>query len=329
VHHVPLTITLASLNDNSMANTEPDPERDAGSEVAALKTFPQVDHHQASGELARIYEDIHGTLRLPWVAFAIRVLSQFPYFVPAAWAALKPQISTRYAERGADLIRRAAIVPGASPPSSRTKLVAKGWTPGQIAELQAALDCLNYGNPKYLLLITAWNEAWNDRNAGGGTRGPVGQEAELLPYGLPEGVKKFHLIDPDQASSEVQALLRRVRDAFLHHGPASDYRVLATWPDYLKVAIEDVLEPVALTAEFDETARQIRAIARDHIRGFAAPAGVSWRAIQDKLSPTEIAGITGLLFLYTRFIADITIAVIRLKQAFEGSESATANKFPT
>ncbi len=312
-----------------MTKTKLNPGRDASSIVAVLKTFPQVDHHQASGELARVYEDIHCTLRLPWVAFAIRVLSQFPHFVPTAWAALKPQISTRYAERGADLIRQAAIVPGASPPNPRTKLFSVGWTPGKIAELQAALDCLNYGNPKYLLLITAWNEAWNDRNAGGGTGGPIERDAELIPYGLPEGVKKFHLIDPDQALPEVQALLRRVRDAFLHHGPASDYRVLAAWPDYLSVAIEDVLEPVALTAEFDETARQIRAIAREHIRGFAAPAGLSWRAVEDKLSPPEIAGITGLLFLYTRFIADITIAVIRLKQAFEGRESATANKFPS
>ncbi|MGH6611547.1 MAG: hypothetical protein ACRECQ_14960 [Burkholderiaceae bacterium] len=93
------------------------------------------------------------------------MLSQFPHFVPAAWAALKPQISTRYAERRADLIRRAALVPGAPPPAPRPKLLANGWTPEQIAQVQSALHCLNYGNPKYLLLITAWNEAWNDRGA--------------------------------------------------------------------------------------------------------------------------------------------------------------------
>ncbi len=80
-----------------MTKPESNSDDDATRASAALKTFPQVDHHQATGELARIYEDIHCTLRLPWVAFAIRVLSQFPHFVPAAWAALKPHISTRYA----------------------------------------------------------------------------------------------------------------------------------------------------------------------------------------------------------------------------------------
>lgn len=289
--------------------------------------FPQVDHHQATGELARVYEDIHGTLRLPWVAFAIRVLSQFPHFVPAAWAALKPQISTRYAEGAADLIRQAAILPVARPPDPERRLLDHGWSQEKITRLKAILDCLNYGNAKYLLLITAWNEAWNERDAGGCGSGPSGRNAEHLPYGLPSGVEKLHLIDPDQATPEVQALLARIRDAFLHHGPASDYRTLAAWPDYLEVAFAEALEPVALTAEFDDTARRIRAIAREGIRGFAAPGGVSRRALEGKLSPSEIAGITGLLFLYNRFIADITIAVVRLQQAFEGL-SATDNKFP-
>ena len=196
-----------------------------------LRPFPQVDHHQAQGDLADVYEDIHATLRLPWVAFGIRVLSQFPSFVPAAWSVLKPHISTAYAERGADLIREAAILPGAPPQNPTPKLLEKGWTPDKISKLQVALDLLNYGNPKYLLLITAWNEAWHSRNAGGRGTGPQGDDAKILPYGLPRGVEKFELLDIGSASVEVQTILRKVRDMFLHHGPASDYRVLGVWPE--------------------------------------------------------------------------------------------------
>jgi hypothetical protein len=50
--------------------------------------------------------------------------------------------------------------------------------------------------------------------------------------------------------------------------------------------------------------------------------------MSDSLSGPEIAGLTGLLFMYNRFIADVTIAMIRLKQAFDGTVSATGNKFP-
>ena len=138
--------------------------------AAMLAGFPQIDHQQATGTLASVYEDMHSTLRLPWVAFGIRVLAQFPHFVPAAWAASKPQLSTRYAEKGADLIREASILPGNAPPDPRPILKELGWPPSKIAKLQGSLDALNYGNPKYLLLITAWNEAWNGRDAGGWER---------------------------------------------------------------------------------------------------------------------------------------------------------------
>jgi hypothetical protein len=50
--------------------------------------------------------------------------------------------------------------------------------------------------------------------------------------------------------------------------------------------------------------------------------------MRGSLSGPEIAGLTGVLFMYNRFIADITIAMIRVKQAFDGASSATENKFP-
>lgn len=293
-----------------------------------ISKFPQVDHHEATGELAAVYEDIHATLRVPWVAFGIRVMSQFPKFVPAAWRNLRPQISTHYAERGADLVREAAIIPGGPLPDPRPKLLAAGYTEEDLAALHRVLDQLNYGNPKYLILITAWNEAWHERAAGDPSNQLSYEDARLLPYGLPDGVEKLNLIDPDLASLEVQQMMSDVKDLALHHGPASDYRVLAAWPEFLRIAIDDVLRPVSLTAEYEETARRIRKIAREHVAGFPGVGGVSRRELGDDLTGPEIAGLTGLLFMYNRFIADITIAIIRLKQAFDGVDSATENKFP-
>ncbi|MBB3148484.1 hypothetical protein FHS21_004932 [Phyllobacterium trifolii] len=294
-----------------------------------LAKFPQVDHHEASGELAAVYEDIHNTLRVPWVAFGIRVMSQFQHFIPEAWAALKPQISTRYAEEGADLVRLNSIIPGPAMPNPTPKLLRNGWTHEKIDKLKHTLDVLNYGNPKYAILITALNEAWHGRDAGGQSGNTLqGRDAEAIPYGLPKGVEKLNLLDPDEVDERTQIVLRDIRDASLHHGPASDYRALAAWPDYLEIALRDSLHPVALSAEYDETARRIRKIAREHVKGFDKVGGVAWRDMTDKLSAEQIAGLTGLLFMYNRFIPDITIAIIRLKQAFSGAEDATENKFP-
>ena len=105
----------------------------------------------------------------------------------------------------------------------------------------------------------------------------------------------------------------------MHHAPASDCRVLAAWPDFLRIAVEDILAPVALTAEYEETARRIRAIARNHVADFSDVGVVSRRQMSDSLSGPEIAGLTGVLFMYNHFIADITIAMIRVKQALDGA----------
>jgi hypothetical protein len=296
--------------------------------LSPITKFPEVDEADAAGQLADVYGDMELTIRAPWVPFAVRVMSLFPAFVPAAWRMLKPQISTVYAEKGADLVREAAIIPGPPPPDPRPKLPAARRTDEEIGKIGQALDSLNYGNPKGMILITAWNEAWNERAAGSPANSLSAAEARQLPRGLPDGVEKFHLIDPDAAPPDVQELLRQAKDLLLHHAPMSDYRVLAAWPDALRIAIEDILAPVALTAEYEETARQIRAIARKHVAGFSGAGGVSRRQMSDSLSGPEIAGLTGLLFMYNRLIADITIAMIRVKQAFAGASSATENKFP-
>lgn len=96
--------------------------------MSSLPKFLQVDERDATGELAEIYDDIQSDLRMPWVAFGVRVISQFPVFAPEAWASLKPLISTRYAEKGADLTRQASIIPGLLPPDPRPQLLAAGWT---------------------------------------------------------------------------------------------------------------------------------------------------------------------------------------------------------
>jgi Halocarboxylic acid dehydrogenase DehI len=295
---------------------------------APISKFPEVDQADARGELAEIYDDIEFTLHMPWVPFAVRVMSLFPAFVPAAWQTVKPQMSTVYAEKGADLVRDASIIPGPPPPDPRPKLRAAGRSDEEIGRISRALDSLNYGNPKGMILITAWNEAWNDRAAGSPANSLSADEARQLPRGLPGGGEKLCLIDPDRAPPDVRELLRQAKDLLLHHAPMSDYRVLAAWPDFLRIAVEDILAPVALTGEYEETARRIRAIARNHVAGFPGVGGVSRRQLSDSLSGPEIAGLTGVLFMYNHFIADITIAMIRVKQALDGASSATENKFP-
>ncbi len=293
--------------------------------MADYRKFPQVDHADATGELKEIYDDIRATLRVAWVAFACRVLATFPGYLPLAWRAAQPNFATRYAEKAADDLRERSLLPGPDPMDPRPQLREMGWDEARIDEVRHTLDILNYGNPKYLLLITAWSEAIQDRPSGGSDLSP--EDATLIPHGLPEGVEPLQLVDPNDASPEVRGLFRRVTDLHFHHGASSDYRVLANWPDYLRLALDGTLEPVVRTEEYDAAARELLYKARELVRGFPTPAGVGRDALASSCSASEIAGLTGLLFMYQRFISDVTIDIIRLKQAFDGPEAA-ASPFP-
>lgn len=294
--------------------------------MATYRKFPQVDHADATGELKEAYQDIQATLRVAWVAFACRVLATFPGYLPLAWRAAQPNFATRYAERAADTLRERSLIPGPNPPDPRAKLRELGWDDTRVDAVRRAVDALNYGNPKYLLLLTAWYEAFHNRPSGGADLSP--EDAAPIPRGLPEGVAPLRLVDPDTAPPEVQSLLKRATDVHFHHGAASDFRVLANWPDLLRLALDQVLEPVVRTEEYDAVARALLVQAREQIRGFPTLAGVSQYELADLCSPSELAGLSGLLFMYQRFISDVTIDMIRLKQAFDGPEAATTSPFP-
>jgi len=294
--------------------------------MTPARKFPQVDHADATGELKEVYDDIQDTLRVAWVAFACRVLATFPGYLPLAWSAAQPNFATRYAERAADTLREQSLLPGPSPPDPRPGLQELGWDEAQVDSVRHTLDVLNYGNPKYLLLITAWAEAFQERPSGGADLPQ--DDAAPIPFGLPGGVTPLQLVNPDVASPEVQALFERVTDLHFHHGPSSDYQVLANWPDYLQLALDQTLGPVVRTEAYDAAGRALLVQARELIRGFLTPAGVGRSALAELCTPSEIAGLTGLLFMYQRFICDVTIDMVRLKQAFDGPEAAAASPFP-
>ena len=294
---------------------------------AIMKKFPQIEHEEATGELKETYDDIEATLRVPWVAFACRVMSAFPSFLPQAFCVAKPHHSTRHAERAADSIRRNAVLPNCGLRDPRPQLKALGWSDGKLKELILVLDAFNYGNPKYLLLITGWSEAIQGRNPSG--KSLSDEDAMPIPRGMPAGVPMLHhMVDENTATAEVLGLYQRVKNIHYHHGPSSDYRLLANYPDYLSIALDDAIAPVVRTPEYDAKQRDLIAEARKWVHTLPGPVGVSAEALMKTCKPHEIAGLTGLLFMYQRFIADIMIDIIRLKQAFDGDVAAGTSPFP-
>ena len=130
--------------------------------------FPQLSQTDVCAELETTYEDFRQTLRVPWVAFGCRVLATFPGFLPLAWRRTADAFITRYGEQAADELRQRSLL-GARPlPNLKRRLNEAVFGEREIEKVRRLPNAFNYGNPKYLLLNTAWSECLQMRPVGGG-----------------------------------------------------------------------------------------------------------------------------------------------------------------
>lgn len=289
-------------------------------------TFPQIEYSDATGPLRACYDDMQATLRVPWVMFAARSLAVFGGFVPAAWDAARAGFGSVQLERAADDLRALAVLPGPEPPELAGLLAERGLAATAIVEVRELLQVLNYGNAKYLLLITAWSEAIQGREAGGAAGAGAATRGEL-PVGIPSGMPALRMVDPAAVDARVGALLRRVAALHFHHGPSSDFRALANWPDVLEAVTEDVLAPVVRTPDYEMTALALLDRARAHVRALPSPAGIAPSRALEVCTPAEVAAVTGVLFMFQRFILDVTIDMIRCAQALDGEAAAVRSPY--
>lgn len=280
------------------------------------RKFPQIDYDHADAGLRAVYDDIMGTVRVPWVAFTIRVLATFPGYVQAAWHKTRENFATQYFEEAGKEVRALAALPGTPPVELRSELKAEGWTDSKLDLVTNVVEALAYGNPKYCVLITAWAEAFQGRLCDGGdSRG----ESDPLPYGIRDGLEPLQLVDPEIAPADIQALLARIRDDHWWHDVASDYRALAQWPEFLSTAYDSALAPVVRTQEYDAVARSLLAKSRELAAGLPGRPGITADEVGADLSDRDIASLTGILTLFQRFVMDITIDMVRLRDVLDSS----------
>lgn len=176
-------------------------------------------------------------------------------------------------------------------------------------------------------MITAWCEAIQGREAGGGPSADLGSLSPL-PVGVPPDLPALHLVDPAAVDGTVAGLLRRAAQLHFHHGPASDFRVLAAWPPVLEAVCEEVLAPVVRTRDYELTALGLLDAARSIVRALPQPAGLTPAQAGRVCSEVEIAAITGILFMFQRFILDVTIDLIHVGIAFGEAASGRSRCSP-
>lgn len=219
-----------------------------------VRSLGEVMPEGASPEVARLYEDIRDTLRVPIVNFLFRVLANRPEYLEHTWSALRPGLRTELFEGAADTLRQAALA--GEPASLPERGSWSEWPDG--TRLRRFTETIHYVLPKLLLIATAMRQ------------GRLRPSAEALASaaiepGPHETSESIEMLDPARATGKVECLFARIRERHGHPGVASYFRALGHWPDFLAAAWQR-LEPRVQTQDWRADREDLVRRAEDEVR---------------------------------------------------------------
>lgn len=285
----------------------------------------EVSEADASGEAARLYEQIRAALGSPNVNLIYRLLASYPTYLSAAWRQIGPNVASRYLERDAERLRAMAAcdVGGAAGSLARVS-TSLGVSDRELVQIRGVVDLFNYANPKNLIAITALLMALDGRAIAGTRDAEDGRPVPSRP--LPD--VEVRMLDPEAASPEVRALLAEIVEAHGTDGVVpSVYRALATWPSFLRATWQAV-GPCVRGTEFDHRVRLLATEAERSALGLPHPVDLSENEAERLVGAVAVGAIRATLEMFrTEMISAMTVEIHTLKALLDGQDAASPSPF--
>ncbi len=193
-----------------------------------LEELPEVRSGEVTGELAKLYDDIRNTLRVPLVNYLFRALANYPDELEALWYGFKPAFRRMSMERAADDLRSHARLDDIAPPDRWPSEALDEWD-----RIRAYTDSIHYVLPKLLLVASTLSGEREPTPVGDHESASDPSASQQLPYGPAPGTIRLPMVEPSDASPDVAELFDDIRRQHGHPGVASYFRALANWPSFL------------------------------------------------------------------------------------------------
>ena len=269
-------------------------------------SLPTIEEDEATGEIAQLYDDVRATVRSTFVPTVIRALAVHPWYLAAAWTALKPNLATVAAESVAGDLRVACV--------ERLKLLVGAARPPAIAlpeparaEIRGVLETFFYVVPKFVVAVTALHEAWVGRPIPGRPTPP----GRTLPRGAPASMPAVPLVPADTPDPRLRGIFQAVGLMLGRPEVPTLYRTLARWPDYLEAVWESIAD-ARLLADY-------RAAVPSLIQGVATgcrrfPHAVALDRVQAErsLDADAVSAVETILVTYQRDMPETLLQIGRL-----------------
>jgi len=234
-----------------------------------------VSEFKAAGEIERVYHEIRQSLRVTGVNLNLRTWAAFEHFLPAMWDEVRPNVETTVFERAANQIRAEALQAAGAFPQAESQAEA-GLGESRSYQIRAALDLYHDINPKLLVLTSAVAQALHGEHIGSDN----GAGVEKLPRGEPAKMFAMEMEPEKPGEKRLRHLFRDIRKTLSLQRLNSDYRTLALWPDYLRLAWSR-LKPICRSADFQRAGAQLREHARALARSLPFPISLTLGRVKE------------------------------------------------
>ncbi len=278
----------------------------------------EVLEEQAEGDLKGIFQDIKQTLRAPFVSLVFSALATQPDYLRVAWRQLQTNAQTLYFEAQADEIRRFAV--------SSMSDIGEMRTPANDAGISQVLSVLHYVNPKILLAVAALRSSFLGQVPRTSVLPPA-EKRQVAP-GHAAGMPEITLADPNSGDERLRRIFGDISAASPTGLVSSEYRALATWPDYLEGAWSAV-KPRMTTLEYRRATRQLRWMADEAVLGFPFRMDATPHTLRlAGLSEQQLDTVRTVLDDFYRESAESVANVTVFTTGIEGKHGALENRYP-
>lgn len=218
--------------------------------IPAIHPEPE---YLVTGRKKQLYEDTKQILQVPWMGVITMAHAHYLPYYEALWAAMAPMFECEETIAACELLRAEveAEIVSLAPPARTTCLVELGYAPREIDAIRQMIEVFSHGNFLYTMIVTLSRLALE-----AGAFAPAGKGTVLARQHAPSLNVPFVLIEPHHADAPTVQVYQDVRQTLGLPFVNTDYRALARWPSYFRMAWAD-LRPVIATPAYDQTLERI------------------------------------------------------------------------
>ena len=264
-----------------------------------------VSEHLADSRLKAVYEDTKQVLQAPWMGVVAMAFAWHESFYAALWGGLRELAGSEEFVAACRRLRAVAEEEAGrlSPTPLRDTLRSNGYSDPELEEIAHLIEIFSHGNMPYLLMATTARLLLEGRE--------LSRERETTRFEGrhgPAAGRHLVLIEPHHADADTRGLYDDIRATLGLPFVNTDYRALARWPSYLRLAWED-LAPRVNVPTYEPAVARIHDAAVDLSLSLPNPGGLSAEVLRDAVASGKAESVLDLVRLFQWLLPGLVLNV--------------------